>query len=206
YIEITFEQGYPVSVDGEALGPVELVERLNAIGGEHAIGRADIVEDRLVGMKSRGVYETPGGTLLYAAHRELEQLVLDRRALALKDSVALRYADLVYEGRWWSTERLALDAMVDVTQRKVTGTVRLKLYKGSAIVAGRRSPFSLYDESLASFGESAAYDHADAAGFIRLFSLPTRVEAHQLAALAPVANGAEPEKAVKQDVPVHAVV
>lgn len=179
YVEIDFEHGYPVSVDGEALGPVELVQRLNAIGGEHGIGRADIVEDRLVGMKSRGVYETPGGTLLYTAHRELEQLVLDRRALALKDNLAARYADLVYEGRWWSTEREALDALVDVTQRRVTGTVRLKLYKGNVIIAGRQSPCSLYDESLASFGDGAPYDHSDAAGFIRLFALPTRVEARQ---------------------------
>jgi argininosuccinate synthase len=176
YIEIGFENGYPVSIDGETLSPVALLEQLNAIGGEHAVGRADILEDRVVGMKSRGVYETPGGTLLYAAHRELEQLVLDRRTLALKDELAHRYADLVYEGRWWSTEREALDALVDRTQERVTGSVRLKLYKGNVIVAGRRSECALYDEALASFGESD-YDHADAAGFIRLFSLPTRVEA-----------------------------
>ncbi|MBI4408593.1 MAG: argininosuccinate synthase [Gemmatimonadetes bacterium] len=175
YLEIGFEAGYPVSVDGEPLGAVELVERLNEIGGEHGIGRADVVEDRLVGMKSRGVYETPGGTLLVTAHRELEQLVLDRRTLALKDQLGARYADLVYEGRWWSGEREALDALVDRTQQHVTGTVRLKLYKGNIIIAGRWSPESLYDVSLASFGESD-YDHADAAGFIRLFSLPTRVE------------------------------
>jgi argininosuccinate synthase len=179
YVSIAFESGYPVGVDGEALGPVELVERLNELGGLHGIGRADIVEDRLVGMKSRGVYETPGGTLLYTAHRELEQLVLDRRTLALKDAVAARYADLVYEGRWWSGEREALDAMVNATQARVTGSVRMKLYKGNAIIAGRRSPFSMYDEGLASFGESARYDHADATGFIRLFSLPTRVESRQ---------------------------
>src|SRR5690606_22420682 len=153
----------------------------NEIGGEHGIGRVDVIEDRLVGMKSRGVYETPGGTLLYTAHRELEQLVLDRRTLALKDQLAQRYADLVYEGRWWSTEREALDALVDRTQRYVTGTVRLKLYKGNIIIAGRTSPCSLYDEKLASFGESD-YDHADAAGFIRLFSLPTRAAALQNAA------------------------
>jgi len=178
YIEIGFESGYPVTVDGEPLGPVALLERLNEIGGEYGIGRVDVIEDRLVGMKSRGVYETPGGTILYTAHRELEQLVLDRRTLALKDQLAQRYADLVYEGRWWSTEREALDALVDRTQRYVTGTVRLKLYKGNIIIAGRTSPCSLYDEELASFGESD-YDHADAAGFIRLFSLPTRAEALQ---------------------------
>jgi argininosuccinate synthase len=181
YIEIGFEAGYPVTVDGEALSPVALVAVLNEIGGLHGIGRADIVEDRMVGMKSRGIYETPGGTLLYTAHRELEQLVLDRRALAMKDQLAHRYADLVYDGRWWGTEREALDAMVDRTQQRVTGTVRLKLYKGNAIIAGRTSPFSLYNEGLASFGNDGSYDHGDAAGFIRLFSLPTRVEALQAA-------------------------
>jgi argininosuccinate synthase len=176
YIEIGFDSGYPVRVDGEDLGPVALVELLNEVAGEHAIGRADLLEDRVVGMKSRGVYETPGGTLLYTAHRELEQLVLDRETLALKDQLALRYADLVYEGRWWSAERAALDALVDRTQERVTGTIRLKLYRGNVIIAGRRSERALYDEALSSFGASD-YDHADAAGFIRLFSLPTRVEA-----------------------------
>ncbi|HEX6941227.1 MAG TPA: argininosuccinate synthase [Longimicrobiales bacterium] len=180
YLEIEFEAGYPVRVDGEPLDPVALLERLNAIGGEHGIGRADVLEDRLVGMKSRGVYETPGGTLLLTAHQELEQLVLDRRTLALKDQLAARYADLVYEGRWWSTEREALDALVDRTQERVTGTVRLKLYKGSATVVGRWSDQALYDAALASFGDDAgAYDHADAAGFIRLFGLPVRAEAER---------------------------
>jgi argininosuccinate synthase len=179
YIEIGFENGYPVTVDGVAYSPVALVELLNEIGGVHGVGRADIVEDRLVGMKSRGVYETPGGTLLYTAHRELEMLVLDRRTQALKDQVAARYADLVYEGRWWSTERYALDAMVDATQRAVTGSVRMKLYKGNALIAGRKSPFSLYDEGLASFGDAGNYDHADAEGFIKLFALPTRADARQ---------------------------
>lgn len=181
YIELGFEQGYPVTLNGKPLGPVELIEQLNAIGGLHGIGRADIVEDRLVGMKSRGIYETPGGTILYTAHRELEMLVLDRRAMALKDQVAHKYADMVYEGRWWSTEREALDALVNATQQRVTGTVRLKLYKGNVIIAGRKSPFSLYDEGLASFGDAGNYDHADAAGFIHLFSLPTRSEARQAA-------------------------
>lgn len=197
YVEIAFEQGYPVALNGEVMPALRLVETLNEIGSRHGIGRADIVEDRLVGMKSRGVYETPGGTLLYTAHRELEQLVLDRRTLALKDQLAGRYADLVYEGRWWSTEREALDALVDTTQRRVTGTVRLKLYKGNIIIAGRRSPHSLYDQELASFGGQADYDHADAAGFIRLFGLPTRVEARsrlrdsQAAGVAS-ANGKQP--------------
>jgi argininosuccinate synthase len=192
YITIGFENGYPVTVDGEPLSPAALVEVLNEVGGMHGVGRADIVEDRLVGMKSRGVYETPGGTLLYTAHRELEQLVLDRRTLALKDEVSARYADLVYEGRWWGPEREALDALVDRTQQAVTGTVKLKLYKGNVIIAGRTSPFSLYDEGLASFGNDGHYDHADAAGFIRLFSLPTRVEAQRAAAqpaAAPQSNG-----------------
>jgi argininosuccinate synthase len=129
-------------------------------------------------MKSRGIYETPGGTLLYTAHRELEQLVLDRRALALKDQLAQRYADLCYDGRWWTTERDALDALVDATQRRVTGSIRLKLYKGNAIIAGRSSPLALYDAKLASFA-SEGYDHADADGFIRLFSIPTAAEAQQ---------------------------
>jgi argininosuccinate synthase len=189
YVEIGFEQGYPVTIDGEALSPVKLVEVLNEMGGMHGVGRADIVEDRLVGMKSRGIYETPGGTLLYTAHRELEQLVLDRRTLALKDDVAARYADLVYEGRWWGPERESLDALVDRTQQSVTGTVRLKLYKGNVIIAGRTSPFSLYNEGLASFGNDGHYDHADAAGFIRLFSLPTRVQAQQTQAHAAAAQG-----------------
>ena len=177
YVVIGFEEGFPVSVNGISLGAVPLLETLNDIAGLHGVGRADIVEDRLVGMKSRGVYETPGGTLLYAAHRELEQLVLDRRTLSLKDQVAARYADLVYEGRWWGGEREALDAMVNQTQQRVTGTVRLKLFKGGAHIVGRQSAYGLYDQQLASFGNDGSYDHADAAGFIRLFSLPTRAEA-----------------------------
>ncbi|MET0397405.1 MAG: argininosuccinate synthase [Longimicrobiaceae bacterium] len=177
YVTIGFERGYPVSVNGEALGAVALLELLNEIGGLHGIGRIDLVEDRLVGMKSRGIYETPGGTLLYAAHSELEQLVLDRRTLALKDAIAPRYADLVYEGRWWTTERAAMDALVDVTQKQVTGEVRFKLYKGNYSVAGRRSAHSLYDERFVTFGEDDVYDQADAAGFIRLYGLPMRVAA-----------------------------
>ena len=177
YVTIAFEQGFPVSVDGESLSPVPLLERLNEIGGLHGIGRVDLVEDRLVGMKSRGVYETPGGTLLHAAHSELEQLVLDRRTLGLKDALAPRYADLVYEGRWWTLEREALDALVDRTQQRVTGTVRLKLYRGTLTVAGRTSPYSLYDERFVTFGEDDVFEQADAAGFIRLYGLPMRVAA-----------------------------
>jgi argininosuccinate synthase len=204
YVEIGFAEGYPVSVDGELLGPVALIERLNDVGGLHGIGRIDVVEDRLVGMKSRGIYETPGGTLLYAAHRELEQLVLDRRALSMKDELATRYADLCYDGRWWTAEREALDALVDATQKRVTGTVRLKLYKGNAIIAGRKSAYSLYDEALASFGDDGDYDHADAAGFIRLFSLPTRAEANQRARLeeaAAAAVGSRPAPRPPVDAP-----
>jgi len=192
YVTISFDAGTPVAVDGEALSAVALLERLNEIGGLHGVGRIDLVEDRMVGMKSRGIYETPGGTLLYAAHSELEQLVLDRRTLALKDAIAPRYADLVYEGRWWTTERAAMDAMVDVTQRRVTGDVRIKLYRGSATVTGRTSPYSLYDERFVTFGEDDVYDQADAAGFIRLYGLPLRVaalrerEAAAASALKPV--------------------
>ena len=174
---IGFEEGTPVSVDNVPFGPVELILHLNELAGEHGVGRADVVEDRLVGMKSRGVYETPAGTALRAAHRELEQLVLDRRTLNLKDHLASRYADLVYEGRWWTTEREALDALVNVTQRRVTGAVRLRLYKGSLSVVSRESPFSLYAEAYATFGADDVYRQADAAGFIRLFGLPIRIDA-----------------------------
>ncbi|HEX6371242.1 MAG TPA: argininosuccinate synthase [Longimicrobium sp.] len=193
YVTIGFEEGYPVSVDGEPLGPVQLIERLNGIGGLHGVGRIDLVEDRLVGMKSRGIYETPGGTLLYAAHSELEQLVLDRRTLALKDAIAPRYADLVYEGRWWTTERVAMDALVDVTQKRVTGEIRLKLHRGNVTVAGRWSAQSLYDERFVTFGEDDVYEQSDAAGFIRLFGLPSRVAAlkEQEAALAPTLHAAD---------------
>jgi argininosuccinate synthase len=176
-VEIGFEDGTPVTVDAVPLAPVRLLETLNEIAGEHGVGRADVVEDRLVGMKSRGVYETPGGTLLHAAHRELEQLVLDRRTLRLKDEMALYYADLVYDGRWWTSEREALDAFVTSTQKRVTGSVRLKLYKGGVTVAGRHSPFALYQPSYATFGRDNVYDQKDAAGFIRLYGLATRIAA-----------------------------
>ena len=174
---IGFDRGTPISVNGRSLGAVELVAVLNAIGGKHGVGVVDLVEDRLVGMKSRGVYETPGGSLLYTAHSELEQLVLDRRTLAAKDLIAPRYADLVYEGRWWTTEREAYDAFVEVTQQRVTGTVSLRLYKGSAAIAGRQSDNALYDERFVTFGEDDVYEQSDAGGFIRLFALPARVRA-----------------------------
>lgn len=176
-VQIGFESGTPVSVNGERLGPVALLEALNGIGGRHGIGRADIVEDRLVGMKSRGVYETPGGTLLYTAHSELEQLTLDRRTLAAKDLIAPRYADLVYEGRWWTTERESYDAFVNVTQERVTGSVTIRCWKGTMTIAGRQSKEALYDERFVTFGEDDVYEQSDAAGFIRLYGLSSRVRA-----------------------------
>ena len=176
-VTISFRAGTPVAVNGVEHGAVDLVVALNSIGGRHGVGRIDLVEDRLVGMKSRGVYETPGGTLLYSAHSELEQLVLDRRTLAAKDLIAPRYADLVYEGRWWTTERDAYDAFVNVTQDRVTGSVTLRLYKGSASVVGRESEFALYDERFVTFGEDDVYQQSDAAGFIRLYGLSARVRA-----------------------------
>ena len=177
YVTIEFIAGTPISVNGQKLGPFDLLTKLNLIGARNGVGRIDLVEDRLVGMKSRGVYETPGGTLLYAAHSELEQIVLDRRTLAAKDLIAPRYADLVYEGRWWATEREAYDAFVNVTQERITGSVKLKLYKGNVIVAGRQSAHAIYDERFVTFGEDNVYKQSDAAGFIRLYGLPNRVRA-----------------------------
>lgn len=176
-VVIGFADGTPVSVNGQELVPLALLTTLNEIGGRHGVGRVDLVEDRLVGMKSRGVYETPGGSLLYAAHSELEQLVLDRRTLGAKDLIAPRYADLVYEGRWWTTEREAYDAFVTATQTRVTGTVTLRLFKGAITVVGRASEHALYDERFVTFGEDDVYEQSDAAGFIRLFALPSRVRA-----------------------------
>jgi len=176
-VTIDFEAGTPIAVNGRALDAVSLVAALNTIGARHGVGRIDLVEDRLVGMKSRGVYETPGGTLLFAAHSELEQLTLDRRTLASKDLIAPRYADLVYEGRWWTTEREAYDAFVAVTQAQVSGSITLRLYKGSVAIAGRSSENALYDERFVTFGEDDVYQQSDAAGFIRLYGLSARVQA-----------------------------
>src|ERR1700759_919604 len=176
-VGIGFEKGTPVSVNGERMSPLDLLTTLNVIGVKHGCGVVDLVEDRLVGMKSRGVYETPGGSLLYTAHSELEQLVLDRKTLAAKDAIAPRYADLVYEGRWWTTEREAYDAFVNVTQQRITGTVTLRLFKGATQVVGRESAHALYDERFVTFGEDDVYQQSDAAGFIRLFALPSRVRA-----------------------------
>lgn len=177
YVEIYFDQGIPKRVNGEALGPVDLVAKLNEIGARHGIGRIDLVENRLVGMKSHGVYETPGGTILYRAHEALEQLCLDKETLHYKQSIALKYADLVYNGQWFTTVREALDAFVNVTQQHVTGTARLKLYKGNLMLVGRKSPNSLYREDYATFGEEDVYNQGDAEGFIKLFGLPMKVAA-----------------------------
>jgi argininosuccinate synthase len=172
-----FEEGWPTTLDGAAIEPVALIDALNEIGGVHGVGRIDLVENRLVGMKSRGIYEQPGATILTTAHKELESITLDRNTLHYKDLVAQRYAELVYDGLWFTPLRQALDAFVDVTQQRVTGEVRLKLYKGNCIVTGRTSPCSLYSESFATFGASAVYDHADAEGFITLFGLPLKITA-----------------------------
>ena len=178
-VELGFEQGVPVLLDGAAIGPVELFQQLNRVAGEHGIGRSDIVENRLVGMKSHGVYETPAGTVLLRAHQALESITLDKQVMQYKDLLASKYAELVYNGMWYTRLRDALDAFVDVTQQQVSGTVRLKLYKGNLILAGRKSPTSLYREDYASFGEEDVYNQKDAEGFIRLFGLPLKVEAQQ---------------------------
>ncbi|MGH2271946.1 argininosuccinate synthase [Anaerohalosphaeraceae bacterium U12dextr] len=175
YVEIGFEQGIPVKLNGKTTDGVKLIETLNIIGGIHGVGVADLVENRLVGMKSRGVYETPGGTILTTAHRALEMLCLDRETAHYKQLISLKYAEMVYYGQWFCQLREALDAFVDVTQRNVTGTVRLKLYKGKATLAGMTSPKSLYNPDLASFTMGAEYNSTDATGFIRLFGLPMKV-------------------------------
>jgi len=177
-VDIEFESGTPVGVNGERMAGLELLQRLNEIGGRHGVGRVDLIEDRIVGLKSRGVYETPGGTMLYAAHSELEQFVLDRRTLDLKDMAARRYATLVYEGRWWGTEKKALDALVQVTQGRVTGTIGLQVCRGGVAIASRESTHGLYAEEYATFEASDLYDHSDATGFIRLFGLSYRIEGH----------------------------
>ncbi len=177
YVEIEFEAGTPVAVDGQRLGPAGLLERLNRIGGENGVGRVDLVENRYVGMKSRGVYETPGGTILHAAHRALESLALDREVLHLRDSLGPRYAEMVYYGYWYAPEREALQRLMDEAQRDVTGTVRLKLYKGNVMVAGRRSPRSLYRQDIATFEADSVYRQQDAEGFIRLNALRLRIRA-----------------------------
>ncbi len=179
-IEIDFEHGDPVTIDGERLSPADLLTRLNQLGHDNGIGRLDLVENRFVGMKSRGVYETPGGTILLAAHRAIESITLDRGAMHLKDEIMPRYASLIYNGFWYSPEREMLQALIDKSQEHVAGRVRMKLYKGNAIVIGRESPLALYDQDLVTFEEgSSSYDQRDAAGFIRLNALRLRIAARR---------------------------
>lgn len=179
YVEIDFEQGTLSAIDGERLGPVELMTRLNALGGANGIGRLDMVENRFVGMKSRGVYETPGGTILRSAHRDLETITLDREVMAIRDSLVPRYSQLIYNGFWFSPEMRLLQRTMDDAQITVNGTVRLKLYKGNCTPVGRKSVNSLYSESFATFEEDEVYNQADATGFIRLNALRLRIQAHQ---------------------------
>ena len=177
YLTLSFEKGIPVALNGEKMKGADLVKALNALGGANGIGLADIVENRLVGMKSRGVYETPGGTILYHAHAVLETLCLDKATQHYKQQIALKFADLVYDGQWYTPLREALSAFVDKTQETVTGEVKLKLYKGNMINAGVTSPYSLYSEEIATFGEDDVYNQNDAEGFITLFGLPIKVKA-----------------------------
>lgn len=177
YVELEFEQGVPVAVNGEKLSPAKIVETLNEIGIRNGVGICDMVENRLVGMKSRGVYETPGGTIIYYAHNELENLCLDRATNHYKQMVGIKYAELVYDGMWFSPLREALAAFVDETQKTVTGTVRVKLYKGNVMSAGAKSPYSLYSQEYVTFGADEVYNQADATGFITLFGLPLTVRA-----------------------------
>ncbi len=177
YVNVRYEDGDPVAVDGDRLSPAQLLARLNELGGEHGVGRADIVENRFVGMKSRGVYETPGGTILHKAHRAVESITMDREVTRLRDSLIPEYAAMVYRGFWFAPERLVLQAMIDEAQKGVTGEARIKLYKGGAYVVGRRSENSLYDESFATFERDEVYNQADATGFIRLNALRLRIRA-----------------------------
>ena len=181
YVTMTFEKGVPTSVNGKQMKVADVIRTLNALGGKHGIGIVDIVENRVVGMKSRGVYETPGGTILIEAHRQLEELVLDRATMETKKDMANKFSQIVYEGKWFTPLREAIQAFMEVTQEYVTGEVKFKLYKGNIIKAGTTSPYSLYNESLASFTTGDMYDHHDADGFITLFGLPLKVRAMKLA-------------------------
>lgn len=177
YVEIEFHEGTPIAINGEILTPLELLEKANMIGAKHAIGIQDMVENRLVGMKSRGVYETPGGTLLHLAHKELEAITLDRSTTEYKNIIGIKYAQLIYDGLWFTPLKSALDAFVDSTQKNVTGLVKMKLYKGNCMPAGSKSPYSLYSEEFVTFGEDEVYNQKDAEGFINLFGLPLKVNA-----------------------------
>ena len=199
YVEISFEQGVPVAINDEEMGPVELLTALNKLGSENGIGTIDIIENRLVGMKSRGVYETPGGTILFAAHKDLEKLILDRDTLQYRNIVSQKFAQLVYDGLWFTPLREAISAFVDETQKQVTGKVKMKLYKGTAWPVASQSPYSLYNEEFATFSEDEVYDQSDAEGFINLFSLPLKIRAIQKQNLEgiPEAQKALPKKVFK---------
>ncbi len=199
YVEISFEQGIPVAINDEEMGPVELLTALNKLGSENGIGTIDIIENRLVGMKSRGVYETPGGTILFAAHKDLEKLILDRDTLQYRNIVSQKFAQLVYDGLWFTPLREAISAFVDETQKQVTGKVKMKLYKGTAWPVASQSPYSLYNEEFATFSEDEVYDQSDAEGFINLFSLPLKIRAIQKQNLEgiPEAQKALPKKVFK---------
>ncbi|HXN84550.1 MAG TPA: hypothetical protein VN867_00705, partial [Candidatus Binataceae bacterium] len=184
YVEIEFAKGNPVAINGELLGAAAIIERANQIAGRHGIGRVDLVENRYVGIKSRGVYETPGVTILMHGHRAVEQLTLDREVLHLRDSLIPRYAEMIYNGYWFAPEREALQSLIDDAQRNVEGVARIKLYKGNATIAGRKSPKSLYDPKIASFEEAGGYQQADASGFIRLSGM-------RLRALAKIERGSK---------------
>ncbi len=180
YVTMTFEKGIPVSVNGKQMKVSDIIRELNTLGGKHGIGIVDIVENRVVGMKSRGVYETPGGTILYEAHQQLEELILDRDTYALKADMGNKLAQIVYEGKWFTPLREAVQAFIESTQKYVTGEVKFKLYKGNIIKAGTTSPYSLYNESIASFTTGDLYDHHDAEGFINLFGLSCKVRAMKM--------------------------
>lgn len=180
-VSLAFEKGLPVSINGQALSPVELLQTLNQLGGKHGIGITDMVENRVVGLKARGVYENPGGAILYKAHQMLEQLCLDRQTMSMKQALAIKYAELVYSGEWYTPLKEALDAFINVTQQTVTGEAKLMLYKGNLLPHGVQSPYSLYDEELSSFTTGELYKHSDAEGFITLFGLPLKVRAKMMA-------------------------
>ncbi len=197
YVAIDFEKGIPVAVDGEKLAPIDLLTKLNAMGSRNGVGTIDIIENRLVGMKSRGVYETPGGTILYQAHRDLEKLILDRDTLAYKKIVSQKFTELVYDGLWFTPLRSAISAFVDVTQENVTGKVKMKLYKGTAYPVASQSPYSLYNEEFATFSADEVYNQHDAEGFINLFTLPLKIRAIQRQSLEGVP---ESQKALGQKI------
>jgi len=197
YVDIEFEKGIPVAVNGEKMDCISLLTKLNEMGSRNGVGTVDIIENRLVGMKSRGVYETPGGTILFAAHTGLEQLILDRDTTQYKNIVAQKFSQLVYDGLWYTPLREAISAFVDSTQQLVTGTVRMKLYKGSAVVAGRKAPYSLYNEEFATFSKDEVYNQSDADGFINLFALPLKIRAIQKIT---VEGGTVPNEALERKV------